>query len=105
MGWVVGWKKFTNSEAAPHSFPRAQFLDNLRVADINLAEAKHELLVIPHVSRRGAALYAATLSFSAACTIRNVPDKSRLPDIDHSLPHSDSHHTDASSKRAAKRGM
>jgi hypothetical protein len=105
VGWVVGWKKFTNSEAAPHSFPRAQFLDNLRVDDINLAEAKHELLVIPHVSRRDAALYAATLSFSAACTIRNVPDKSQLPDIDHSLRQSDSHHTDAPSKRAAKRGM
>ena len=71
----------------------------------NLAEAKHELLVITHVSRGGAALYAATLSLSAACTIRNVPDKSQLPDIDHSLHQSDSHHTDASSKRAAKRGM
>src|SRR5690349_14989780 len=51
----------------------------------NLAEAKDELLVIPQVSRRRAALYAATLSFSAACTIRNVPDKSQLRGIDHSL--------------------
>ena len=25
MGWVVGWKKSTNSETTPHSFPRTSF--------------------------------------------------------------------------------
>jgi hypothetical protein len=25
VGWVVGWKKSTNSETTPHSFPRASF--------------------------------------------------------------------------------
>ncbi len=25
VGWVVGWKKSTNSETTPHSFPRTSF--------------------------------------------------------------------------------
>jgi hypothetical protein len=25
VGWVVGWKKSTNSETTPHSFPRISF--------------------------------------------------------------------------------
>jgi hypothetical protein len=34
VGWVVGWKKCTDSEASlSHSFPRTPFLDNFRVAD------------------------------------------------------------------------
>jgi len=33
VGWVVGRKKSTNSEAAPPSFPRTPFLANLGFAD------------------------------------------------------------------------
>jgi len=34
----------------------------------------------------GAALYAATLGFPDAYTIRNVPDESHVPNIDHTPP-------------------
>ena len=54
---------------------------------------------------RGAALYAATLGFPDAYTIRNVPDESHVPNIDHTLLQSKSHSVDGIWKRAVKRGM
>lgn len=52
-----------------------------------------------------AALYAATLSCSAACTIRNVLGKSHPPAIDCTPHQSESQRSDAIPKRAAIRGM
>lgn len=54
---------------------------------------------------KSGARYAATLIFPAHYTIRNVPEKSQLLDIDRTLHQSQSHRTDAISKRVAKRGM
>lgn len=79
----------------------------LVIADQPEAQRERFDATLSHLSREqgDAALYAATLSFSAACTIRNVPEKSQLPDIDHSLHQSESRRADAISKPAAMRGM